>query len=361
MILPSLYSLNAHGNIVKWTVSIYEKDGIGYVKREWGVEGGKFQEVLTEIKSGKNIGKKNETTILQQAEIKARSFYNKRIDEGNTPDKTNVNKLVVLPMLAHGWENNDARAPQTVMVQPKLDGVRAIVSSDGSVFSRLGKPIRSMPHVGEAVKALNLPKSTYLDGELYSGDVKFEEISGMCRKHNAVPGSTKISFHVFDCFNTDILDTDFKTRYSTLKSLGLSDALRLVETKTIKKSKVDGCLDDYISKGYEGVMIRDPSSPYTLNERSRYLLKYKRFFDKEYKIVGANEATGRDKGTVVWLCETSDGKEFSCRPQGSLQYRRKMWETHHEHIGKLLTVRFQEMTRDGVPRFPVGIDVRDYE
>ena len=361
MILPTLYSLNAHGNIVEWTVSIYEENGIGYVRRQWGVEGGKFQETNTEIKTGKNIGKKNETTVYEQAELKARSLYKKRIDEGNTPDKSKVNKMVVLPMLAHGWENNDSRSPLTVMVQPKIDGVRAIVSSNGAIYSRLGKPIKSMPHISDAVKGLNLPKDTYLDGELYSKDLKFEDISGMCRRHNSDSMSVKISFHVFDCFNTDILDTNFNTRYNTLKSLSLSSPLIMVETKMIKKSHVDTCLDDYISKGYEGVMIRDPSSPYTLNERSRYLLKYKRFFDNEYKIVGANEATGRDKGTVVWICETPKGKEFSCRPQGSLQYRREMWDTHHEHIGKLLTVRFQEMTRDGVPRFPVGIDVRDYE
>jgi DNA ligase-1 len=30
-------------------------------------------------------------------------------------------------------------------------------------------------------------------------------------------------------------------------------------------------------------------------------------------------------------------------------------------IGKLLTVRYQGLTNGGVPRFPVGVAVRDYE
>lgn len=364
MELPTLYSTNAHGKIVEWAVSTFEIDGVGYVKRRWGVEGGKFQEAFTEVKSGKNIGKKNETSVMEQAAIKAKSFYNRRLDEGNTTDRSKVSSMVILPMLAHRWESNDKRMPRLVMVQPKLDGVRALIGAVGgkvTITSRLGKPIRSMPHLCEAVERLNLPNNTYLDGELYSDTIKFEDISGACRRHTPDKLSAQIQFHIFDCFNVDILGTGFEARYDTIKAFDVRQPLRLVETLMVKRSLVDTYLDEFIAQGYEGVMIRDPSSPYTLNERSRYLLKYKRFFDKEYKIVGANEAAGRDKGTVVWVCETEKGHEFACRPQGTIEYRREMWETHHEHIGKMLTVRFQEMTRDGVPRFPVGIDVRDYE
>ena len=32
-----------------------------------------------------------------------------------------------------------------------------------------------------------------------------------------------------------------------------------------------------------------------------------------------------------------------------------------EYVGKKLTVRYQELTDDGIPRFPVGIAIRDYE
>jgi hypothetical protein len=30
-------------------------------------------------------------------------------------------------------------------------------------------------------------------------------------------------------------------------------------------------------------------------------------------------------------------------------------------IGKSLTVRYFEMTDDNIPRFPVGVSIRDYE
>jgi ATP-dependent DNA ligase len=364
MELPTLYSLNSHKKVVKWTVSVYEANGVGYVKRVWGVEGGKFQDAVTEIKSGKNIGRKNETTVLQQAQLKAKSFYNKRVDEGNTPSRKNITDVVILPMLAHGWTVNDNRMPDTVMVQPKIDGVRALICTSKGVIticSRTGKPIKSVPHLCTAVEALNLPSGTYLDGELYTDEIKFEDISGACRRLEPDKTSEKLKFYVFDCFNVNVSSVPFADRYSTLQMMEMTAPLVLVETKTVTKLSIDVHLDSYIKQGYEGVMIRDPSSPYTLNERSRYLLKYKRFFDDEYKIVHAKEATGRDKGTVVWVCETNNGVEFSCRPQGTVAHRSQLWANHHEHIGKMLTVRYQEMTRDGIPRFPVGIDIRDYE
>jgi DNA ligase-1 len=38
-----------------------------------------------------------------------------------------------------------------------------------------------------------------------------------------------------------------------------------------------------------------------------------------------------------------------------------MYDNGGEYVGKMLTVRYQEMTDIGVPRFPVGIAFRDYE
>jgi len=39
----------------------------------------------------------------------------------------------------------------------------------------------------------------------------------------------------------------------------------------------------------------------------------------------------------------------------------KLFEEGNNYIGKQLTVRAQELTNEGIPRFPVGISIRDYE
>jgi len=49
------------------------------------------------------------------------------------------------------------------------------------------------------------------------------------------------------------------------------------------------------------------------------------------------------------------------RPTGPLEWRRHLLQDAKTLIGKKLTVCFQEYTDQGVPRFPVGKCIRDYE
>jgi DNA ligase-1 len=91
------------------------------------------------------------------------------------------------------------------------------------------------------------------------------------------------------------------------------------------------------------------------------LLKVKQFVDEEFLIVGAEENKGRQKGQCTFICKTADGKEFKAKPMGTDETRRAYWENKDKYIGKHLTVRYFERTEGGVPRFPVGVEVRDYE
>ena len=67
------------------------------------------------------------------------------------------------------------------------------------------------------------------------------------------------------------------------------------------------------------------------------------------------------KQVVVWECQTPDGQTFRVRPRGTQEARRELFENGGDYVGQQLTVRYQELTDDGVPRFPVGIAIRDYE
>ena len=64
---------------------------------------------------------------------------------------------------------------------------------------------------------------------------------------------------------------------------------------------------------------------------------------------------------MVWIVETENGQEFRVRPEGTRELRREWFENGDDYIGEMLTVKFFELTDDGVPRFPVGIAIRDYE
>jgi DNA ligase-1 len=142
-----------------------------------------------------------------------------------------------------------------------------------------------------------------------------------------------------------------------------STPLVIVDTKYITtREQIDDVHHTYTGEGHEGTMYRTPSGPYKIRLRSRDLLKRKDFETEEYKIVDAVEADGKDKGTVIWVCETEEGgTRFNVRSRGTLSQRGKWWDERDEHIGKMLTVRFQNLSEFGVPRFPVGLTFRDYE
>jgi DNA ligase-1 len=116
----------------------------------------------------------------------------------------------------------------------------------------------------------------------------------------------------------------------------------------------------FVADGYEGIMLRNTAGLYK-NVRSVDLLKYKEFFDDEYEVVGFKEGEGGEKGCVLWMCKTEKGDTFHCRPRGTREDRTELFQKGATYIGKKLTVRFQELTDDGIPRFPVGIAFRDYE
>ena len=67
------------------------------------------------------------------------------------------------------------------------------------------------------------------------------------------------------------------------------------------------------------------------------------------------------KDCVLFIVRNRRGHTFVVRPRGSFELRRQWMKDINSIIGKKLTVRYQELTDDGIPRFPVGISIRDYE
>jgi DNA ligase-1 len=113
-----------------------------------------------------------------------------------------------------------------------------------------------------------------------------------------------------------------------------------------------------IEAGYEGAMVRNLASEYMFKNRSSSLLKVKSFEDAEFEIIGGKEGQGREAGMVVFKCKTSDGTEFDVRPRGTQEERSLMWQNLNSYIGKPLTVKYQGLTDEGKPRFPVGLHIR---
>jgi DNA ligase-1 len=111
----------------------------------------------------------------------------------------------------------------------------------------------------------------------------------------------------------------------------------------------------YTKAGYEGIMIRT-NGPYK-HGRSKDLLKYKKFKDSEFLVVGHTEGTGAHAGTAIFVCQTVDNT-FHVVMNGPLEKRREMLTHVSDYYGKYLTVKYQELSVDGIPRFPIGLGFR---
>ena len=224
-----------------------------------------------------------------------------------------------------------------------------------------------------------------IDGELYSHDLPFNQISGAVRtKKTKSAVDDKIELWIFDLIDMKN-DTTRKMRYEDrirlLKELetrynerGGNQNLRFVYYDLCNKHEdLEAFHQQYVAQGFEGIMCRNLSGPYLFKNRSNDLLKFKAFEDAEFTIVGAKPGVSTEKGAIVFECSVSAiggdaDSTFDVRPRGSVEKRRQMYLEKDRYIGKQLTVRYQPHTNDadrqndtGIPRFPVGIDIRDYE
>ena len=289
------------------------------------------------------------------------------------------------PMLARTYGDEDGRGK--TLVQPKLDGVRmlTLLLPDGRVrlFSRTGHSFDHLiPVIFPRASKMGEP-GTLLDGELYVHGEGFQAIVSAVKDRGlAGPLVPRLAYHLYDAI---LPGAAGKAAPYAARRKAIADAAAAAggghRLEVVPTAEADGRADvERLMRkwnkagGYEGVMVRDPDAPYEPGKRSRSLLKYKRFDDAEFEIVGHEEATGKDRGTVVFVCSNGRGKgskgaegtkgpdaTFRVRPTGTRAERAKMLRDVDSLVGKMLTVRFQGRTDGGLPRFPVGVAVRDYE
>ena len=373
-----LFNKNKRGSIQEWTIEVLEN---AYRTHE-GLLGGKITTSEWTYCKGKNIGKSNETTPEQQAEAQARSIADKKIHSGyrETIEELEEGKGWFQPMLAHKWEG---QLEDVIIIQPKLDGMRCIITKDG-MFSRNGKPIIGAPHIYEELKTVfEMYPDLIFDGELYNHELKndFNKIISHARKTKPTPEDLEesrknIQYHCYDCVFENDKDLSFQNRFGKLIGIvyieGL-EFLKLVDTRLLIKenedpfnpdSYVSNVLDNYYHKwleeGYEGQMIR-LDRPYD-NCRSNSLLKRKEFIDEEFEVLDIEEGVGNRSGMMGRiLFKTKEDRRFTASSRGNEEYFRDLLINKDNYIGKIATVRYQNMTPDGSPRFPVVITIRDYE
>lgn len=389
MSLPTLYKKTSTGKIQTWQIAANPE---GYldatIVTTYGLKDGKQQTAVEYLKEGKNIGKSNETTPLQQAELEAISQWEKKVKKGyvqNIEDaqekKVDTNFITggVEPMLAHKYEDQGHKIKYPAYVQPKLDGHRCIaIIQDGvcTLWSRTRKPITGVPHINRQLEQMFSgtptcrPMTLVLDGELYNHDYreKFEELTSFIRSATPKPGHEVVQYWIYDVIEAgkEVVSAgaSFKDRNEFLTELRDFFNDSIVQLAVVATNEVDSEEDMiaafgvYLNAGFEGLMVRNADGVYK-NKRSYDLQKVKVMADDEFEVTDVTEGKGKMAGKAMFHCKTKDGGEFRVKMVGALDSLAHYLDHKEDYIGKMLTVKYQNLSAEGIPRFPIALRFRE--
>lgn len=274
------------------------------------------------------------------------------------------------PMLADKVDLDRLSLP--VLASPKLDGIRCCVVPGLGPVTRNMKPIRNHFIRG---KIAEVCPAGY-DGEIitYSAGQRdvYDTVNSKVMSGEGLPDFV---FHVFDNFTNP--GKQFQERHFSVTPGAHVERVphELMTTMAELLAYERKCLDD----GLEGVMLRDPTSPYKFGRstmREGWLLKMKRRLDSEATIVGfeeqmhnGNEATldllGRTersshkenmypKGTLGALLCTWDetGVDFKIGTGFDDSRRQQIWNEQSTWLGAKVRFSYQGTGVNGRPRFP---------
>lgn len=300
------------------------------------------------------------------------------------PSKSKSN--VFRPMLA-GLCEDIASVRLPVMASPKLDGIRCLIHPDHGPITRNIKPVPNT-YIRNQLKKLPYFDGELMVGELTAGNVWNVSSSGIMSE----AGKPDFTFQVFDVFPKHPGEP-FAERYKMLATWCVNmqnkTPVRLVKHTTFDShARVKEYENRMVEAGFEGIMLRDPAGLFKNGRSSTkegWLLKFKRFHDAEATIKGfkekqhnANEA----KVNALGYTERSSHKANK-QPMGTLgalivraklgtnggffgnevefdigtgfddAMRAKIWRERGKCMGKQVRFKYQKLSPNGLPIFPV--------
>lgn len=273
-----------------------------------------------------------------------------------------------LPMLAYRIEKvKEINYP--LLAQPKLNGVRMLVKENTiniilKMISR-GGTYYIIPHlqtqlsslftkIRNTIKDVNL----LLDGEIYVHGIPLQEISGAARKEESglFTSNSWLEYHIYDVIDLNDIKTSQTQRNINLYALALLNDqpnIKIVHTSEVKNlEEVESLHNKFVSEGYEGLILRDPHGEYKFNQRTRNLLKVKKYQDEEFKIIGCEIDDNKTIGEsfVFILKNNINDLTFKSRPTGTDAQKEYWLDNPDTWQLQMATVRFFERSKDGLPQ-----------
>lgn len=303
---------------------------------------------------------------------------------GESPTGSNG---VVKPMLAKQADKvtNTKIFNKEWLASRKIDGLRCIIylgddgklhtssrgatNYDSAMFEILTHPA--------LIKLFKNNKGLMLDGECYHHGYTLQQINSIARTQKVAKDLEVLQFYWYDIVD---LNNPFKSRLAKMKSIAeelkeygseigwepdrifKENELRIQFVPQVEVNGWDNMMklhNDYVSEGWEGLVIRDPKRPYKPNGRTNDMIKIKIYKDDCFKVVG-KEAGLRGSEDMVFIMEMPDGRTFKAKPFGDREQKQEYWinfeEKYKGHIGEC---KFFYYSDDGIPLQPAFKAFRD--
>ena len=319
---------------------------------------------------------KKHKTDLNKAITEVKALWRKKKESGFSENVNNISikSNFIKPMGAHKLNDHSHKIKYPVYIQKKLDGFRClthVINKNAIMYSKGMKPFVFLNHIkNEIIKIKELVNDSniYLDGELYEKHLNLHQISSLVMKKYASEENEEnmkhVSYYIFDMFNLKQMNETFEERYNKLKSIFNTNKFKYLKLVTCENVKtlyeINALNEKYLYEGYEGVIVRNKDGLYKLNSKSYDVLRTKEFKKKEFKIIGAKEGSGTQKGAIIWnlQCLNNKNKNFWAIPIGTINDRINIYKKYvfnpDLYIGKLAKVKFLEITSDGcISRNPI--------
>ena len=228
-------------------------------------------------------------------------------------------------MLAHDGANHEKKITGKKLLEPKLDGVRAITvvdyeSKTVTMYTRNGKVLENFAHITSYLEGYieEIGRSMVFDGEVVSHSFQ-DLMKQVHRKSNVQAQDARL------CLFDAVPLVEFKAGKSVMGQRRRSNLLKnwanifadsgcveIIPQIEVNLDEFVGDIEyrDYnkkmVAEGFEGIMIKDPDAKYEC-KRSASWLKQKPFIEVSLSITAVEEGTGRNVGKLgALVCEGED-------------------------------------------------------
>ena len=262
------------------------------------------------------------------------------------------------------------------LISRKLDGVKALfyykdgeihtASRGGEHYDYSTEHLRTYPPL---VSFFKENPTVILDGELFVRGKSLQQISGAARMEKNAYDCDWLQYWIYDCYDKSDPEKTAIDRWTFLVDElnhkngifvycnpgddEIKDPIRLLKHQLVEGWDNMKVLHDlWVSEGFEGAVITDPSKPYKPGARCNNLIKIKEYKSEDFKVIGYKLGL-RGSEDMTFTCELEDGRTFEAMPCGTRAEKEEYISNFDtKYKGEYGECTFFNYSDDGIPTQP---------